>query len=121
MSIRVLIVDDSSYVRDGLCSILGHDPRIQVVGEAENGSGAIASARDLKPDVILMDAQMPSMDGIQATRYIKEHFPRQRIICLTVHPHNAGQILAAGASTYLLKDAPREELLNTIFEAADAS
>ncbi len=118
MNIRVLIVDDSSYVRDGLRSILGHDARVEVVGEAENGCDAIERAVELRPDVILMDLQMPTMDGLEATRCIKQHFPQQRIICLAVHPQSAEAAFQAGASAYLLKDVPREELLATICDAA---
>ncbi|MGH2364971.1 MAG: response regulator [Chloroflexota bacterium] len=114
MVVTVLIVDDSSYARDGLRSILGHDAAIEVVGEAENGCDAIEQAMRLRPDVILMDLQMPAMDGLEATRCIKTHLPLQRVICLAVHPHNGSAALDAGASSYLLKDAPRDQLLAAI-------
>ena len=118
MSIRVLIVDDDSYVRDGLRSILSHDQRVNVVGEAENGGEAIEQALTLRPDVILMDLQMPTMDGFEATRCIKKYVAGQRIICLAVHPQDGEVALQAGASSYLLKDAPREQLLAGVCEAA---
>jgi len=112
--IKVLIVDDSSAVRDGLQSILRAHPDIEVVGEAANGSEAIIKAEQLHPDVILMDAQMPEMDGVEATRRIKERLHELKILFLTVHTTHIEAGLAAGADGYLMKDCGREELLQTI-------
>ena len=112
--IRVLIVDDSSAVRDGLQSILGAHPDIEVVGCAADGLEAIAKAEQLQPGVILMDAQMPEMDGIEATLHIKERLPTIKVLVLTVHTSYIEAALAAGADGYLMKDSGRQELLQAI-------
>lgn len=112
--IRVLIVDDSSVVRDGLQSILGADPNIEVVGHAADGLEAIVQAEQLQPGVILMDAQMPEMDGVEATRRIKERSPNIKVLVLTVHTTYIQAALAAGADGYLMKDSGRQELLQAI-------
>ena len=117
--IRVLIVDDSTAVRDGLCSILGAGTRFRPVGLAVDGLDAMAKANDLHPDVILMDAQMPEIDGVEATRRIKERFPEIKILFLTVHSSYIDEALAAGADGYLMKDCGREELLGAIRELAE--
>lgn len=114
--IKVLIVDDNTAVRDGLCSILSAHADIEVVGKAVDGLDAVAKANDLHPDVILMDAQMPGMDGAEATRRIKEQFPKIRILFLTVHSNYIEEALDAGADGYLMKDCGREELLEAIRE-----
>lgn len=114
--ITVLIADDSPATRDGLQSILRAYPEIKVVGEATNGVEAIASAEELQPGVILMDAQMPELDGIAATRQIKERWPNIKILLLTVHKEYIEAGLAAGADGYLLKDSGRQELLQAIKE-----
>ena len=114
--IKVLIVDDSSVVRDGLKGILRAHPEIAMVGEAENGLEAIDKADQLKPDVILMDAQMPVMDGMEATRQIKERLPVVKVLFLTVHAGYMEDALAAGADGYLPKDSGRRELLQAIRE-----
>ena len=101
-------------VRDGLCIILSAHPDIEVVGKAMDGLEAIAKANDLHPDVILMDAQMPRMNGMEATRRIKERFPEIKILFLTVHSNYIDEALAAGADGYLMKDCGREELLKAV-------
>ena len=112
----VLIVDDSAAVRDGLRSILRANPDIQIVGEAVDGLAAIASVEELEPDVILMGAQMPQMDGIEATRRIKARWPNIKILFLTVHTEFIEAAVAAGADAFLLKDSGREELLQAVRE-----
>jgi DNA-binding NarL/FixJ family response regulator len=112
--IEVLIVDDSPAVRDGLQGILRAHPDIEVVGEAVDGLEAIAKAEQLHPSVILMDAQMPQMDGTEATRRIKDRLPDVKILFLTVHPAHIEEALAAGADGYLMKDCARQELLEEI-------
>lgn len=114
--IRVLIVDDSAAARDGLSSILEAHTDIEVGGKAVDGLDAVAKAEKLHPDVILMNAQMPGMDGVEATRLIKERFPKIKVLFLTVHTSYIEEALAAGASRYLMKDCGRRELLNTIRE-----
>ena len=115
-TIKVLIVDDSSVVRDGLKGILRAHPDIQVVGEAANGLEAIDKAEQLQPDIVLMDAQMPVMDGVEATHQIKERLPAVKVLFLTVHTGYIEDALAAGADAYLLKDSGRRELLQAIRE-----
>ena len=114
--IRVLIVDDSAAVRDGLSSILSAHADIEVVGEAVDGLDAVAKAQELQPDVILMDAQMPGVDGIEVTRRIKARFPETKVLFLAVHTSYIEEALAAGADSYLMKDCRRGELLKTIRE-----
>ena len=114
--ISVLIVDDSDAVRDGLRSILRANPDIEVLGEAADGLAAIVMLEELQPDIILMDAQMPQMDGIEATRRIKAHWPDIKILFLTVHMEFLEAAVAAGADAYLLKDSGREELIKAVME-----
>ena len=114
--ISVLLVDDSAAVRDGLQSILRAYDDIDVVGEAGDGLEAISKAEQLRPGVILMDAQMPGMDGVEATRQIKERLPAVRVLFLTVHSGYIDEALAAGADAYLQKDTGRQELLQVIRE-----
>jgi DNA-binding NarL/FixJ family response regulator len=112
--IKVLIVDDNAAIRNGLCSILRAHADIELVGRAENGLEAIDQAERLQPDVILMDAQMPGMDGVETTRRIKERLPDIKILFLTVHTGCIKAALAAGADSYLMKDSGRQELLQAI-------
>ncbi len=112
--IEVLIVDDSAAIRDGLKSILRAYPDIDVVGEAGSGLEAIIMVEQLQPEVVLMDAQMPEMDGIESTREIKERWPNIKVLFLTVHTGYIQDALAAGADDYLLKDSGRQELLQAI-------
>ena len=116
--IRVLIVDDSRAARDGLRSILNPNADMEVVGEAVNGIDAVAVVEKLQPDVILMDAQMPVLDGIEAARTIKASTPNTKVLFLSVHPMYLQDGLDAGADIALLKDAGREELLAAIRELA---
>ena len=118
--IRVLIVDDSRAVRDGLRGILSSHEDMSVVGEAVNGIDAIDKAERLRPDVILMDAQMPAMDGVEATVHIKGLLPDTKVLFLTVHPGFITDALDAGADGYLMKDSGRDELLNAIRDLARA-
>jgi DNA-binding NarL/FixJ family response regulator len=117
VSIRVLLADDQAMVRAGFRMILGSEPDIEVVGEAENGEQAAAAARRLRPDVVLMDIQMPGGDGLQATRRITEsrELPT-RVVILTTFERDeyVFDAMQSGASGFLLKNAPPEELIHAV-------
>jgi DNA-binding NarL/FixJ family response regulator len=112
--IRVLLADDQSLVRAGFRLILGAEPGIEVVGEAADGREAVALARRLEPDVVLMDIRMPEVDGIEATRQIaRPGGGGPAVLVLTTFDLDAYvyEALRAGASGFLLKDAPEEQLV----------
>jgi DNA-binding NarL/FixJ family response regulator len=117
VSIQVLIVDDQALVRAGFKMILESEPEIEIVGEAEDGLQAVEAARELRPDVVLMDIRMPNLDGLEATRRILDT-PGQapRILMLTTFDLDEYIVegLRAGASGFLLKDASAEELVRAI-------
>ena len=121
MATRVLITDDHGVVRQGLRMFLSLDPDFEVVGEASNGEEALAMARDLGPDVVLMDLLMPVMDGISATEKIRAELPEVEVIALTSVLEDASVTGAvrAGAIGYLLKDTDSEELSRAIKAAAE--
>jgi DNA-binding NarL/FixJ family response regulator len=118
--IRVLIADDHSVVRQGLQMFLALDPDLQVVGEASNGQEAVAQARRLLPDVVLMDLIMPVMDGVTATDLIRRELPDVEVLALTSVLDDGSVVGAvkAGAIGYLLKDTKAEELCMAIKAAA---
>lgn len=120
MAIRVLIVDDHSVVRQGLQMFLALDPEIEVVGEADNGQEALRLARELQPDVVLMDLLMPVMDGITAITEMRRQLPDIEVIALTSVLEDASVVGAvkAGAIGYLLKDTRSDELCRAIRAAA---
>lgn len=113
---RVLVAEDHAVMRRSLTQVLEHEPELDVVGEATDGSAAVQLALELEPDVIIMDVAMPRVDGIDATRQILEHQPRIRIIGLSVHSSRryAAQMLRAGARAYVLKDGGMEELIKAM-------
>jgi DNA-binding NarL/FixJ family response regulator len=115
-TIRMLIVDDHSVMRQGLSSFLGQEPDIAIVGEAASGISALEKARTLRPDVILMDLDMPEMNGIEATRIIHSEMPRIRIIGLSMYEEmeQATAMHEAGAVAYLNKCCSLKELMGTI-------
>jgi DNA-binding NarL/FixJ family response regulator len=108
----LLIADDQALVRVGLRKILENEPEMSVVGEADDGDEAVASARRLRPDVVLMDIRMPVLDGIEATRRIVRTQPGTRVLILTTFGLDTYvyDALRAGASGFMLKDAPPEEI-----------
>lgn len=118
--IRVLIVDDHPVVREGLRGMLDADPGVEVVGEAGSGDEAVVRARELVPDVILMDLRMPGGDGVGATARILEDVPASRIVVLTTYENDQDIVRAveAGAAGYLLKDTSRADLLSAVSAAA---
>ena len=120
MSIRVLLVDDHELVRQGVASMLAKADDLTVVGEARTGREAIEAARKELPDVVLMDVRMPDMDGLEATRRIKEERPRTAVIMVTMHDNPAylREAVRAGAAGYLLKDVSKDELLDAIRQVA---
>ncbi|HNB53363.1 MAG TPA: response regulator transcription factor [Anaerolineales bacterium] len=116
LAIRVLIVDDHAPFREGLRALLTSLPEMEVVGEAANGEEAIRSAAKLQPNVVLMDIQMPGMNGIDATRHIYQSSPHIGVIVLTMFEDNDSVFAAmrAGARGYLLKGADQAEIVRAI-------
>ena len=114
--IRVLIVDDQTVVRAGLTAIVGSDPEVEVVGEAGNGEEALVLIEAHSPDLVLMDLQMPVMNGVQATRRLKRDHPTLPILVLTTYAADEWVLDAvhAGAAGYLLKDTRPAELIGAI-------
>jgi DNA-binding NarL/FixJ family response regulator len=119
VTLRLLVVDDHPVVRAGLVAMLGEEPDFTVVGEAANGSEALARAAELRPDVVLMDLRMPVMDGAEATARLREQ-GGPAVLVLTTYDTDADIVRAveAGAMGYLLKDAPRAVLADAVRAAA---
>jgi two-component system, NarL family, response regulator NreC len=116
MNIKVLIADDHQIVREGLRSMLEKEPGIKVVGEAEEGRTTLRLARELAPDVIIMDVAMPDLNGIEATRQIVAEFPKIKVIGLSMHDDRRFilNMVKAGAKGYLLKDSAFKDLAKAI-------
>ncbi|MBN1484174.1 MAG: response regulator transcription factor [Chloroflexia bacterium] len=112
--IRVLIVDDKRRSRDALRALLNTWSEGQVVGEAANGQAALLLMERLRPAVVLMDVLMPVMDGLSATRAIKERWPQTKVVILTMYGAYQHEALAAGADDFLLKGCPTERLWSAI-------
>jgi two-component system nitrate/nitrite response regulator NarL len=113
---KILIADDHEVVRDGLKNIILSLGNISVIGEAANGEEAIKLYAELKPDMVIMDISMPVMNGIDATRIIKEKYPEARILILTMHDNQEylNQIIRCGAKGFVLKNTDRDELLEAV-------
>jgi len=120
MSIRVLIADDHKIMLAGLRSLLEKQNDLEVVAEAENGRKAVQMAQETEPDVVVMDVSMPDLNGIEATKQIKESVPKTRVIALSMHSDKrfVMGMLRAGASGYLLKDCASQELANAIHQVS---
>ena len=114
--IRLLLVDDQTLIRQGLASLLSLEEDFEIVGHAGHGAEAVSLVESLVPDLILMDIRMPVMDGVAATRTIREKHPNVKILVLTTFDEDEYivQAMQAGASGYLLKDAPTEQLAAAI-------
>jgi DNA-binding NarL/FixJ family response regulator len=121
MSTRVLICDDQDVVREGLRVILGTARGIEVVGLAQDGAEAMELIPETKPDVVLMDLKMPGMNGIQATRLIRDRYPDVRVLVLTTYDADEWvfDAIRSGAAGYLLKDTPRDQLVAAIKDTVE--
>ena len=119
-NIRLMLVDDHQVIRTGLKSFLQTQPDLEVVAEAGTGQEAIALALETRPDIIIMDISMPEMDGLEATRQLKEKWPQVTVLALTVHEDKFYfmKMLEAGASGYLTKQAASDELVQAIHTVA---
>ena len=117
--IKVLIVDDQKTIQEVLVSYLEGEPGLEVVGVADDGQQALTMVEELRPDIVLMDIDMPALDGLTATRIISERFVETQILILSVHDEDAylNTALQVGAKGYLLKNTPAKELVNAIFSA----
>jgi DNA-binding NarL/FixJ family response regulator len=113
---RLLLADDHDLLRQGLRSVLESEPGLEVIGEASDGREALELSRRLRPDLVLMDVRMPAMDGLAATRAIKQEHPEISVLMVTMHddPDYLMEALAAGAAGYVLKDAPGDRLISAV-------
>ena len=116
MSLKVILADDHKIVRDGLRNLLNNPPDVEVIADAEDGRTTVKLAKELSPDVVVMDITMPDMNGIEATRQILSENPHTKVIGLSMHSdlRFVVEMLKAGASGYLLKECAFEELVNAI-------
>ena len=116
MAIRVLVVDDHEVVRDGLCRLIETEDDMEVVGQAENGRRAVELAREMTPDVIVMDVSMPALNGIEATRQITADESNIKVIALSMHSDSTfvAEMLKAGAAGYLPKDSAAKDVIQAI-------
>jgi DNA-binding NarL/FixJ family response regulator len=118
---RLIIADDHALLRSGIRSMLYEEPDLEVVGEAADGAEALELCRRLQPDLVLMDVRMPKMDGLAATRAIKEEFPRTSVVMVTMQedPDYLFEAVIAGAAGYVLKGATPEQLTDAVRQVLD--
>lgn len=117
MPVTILLVEDRSSVREHLKSLL--EDEVKIIGEATNGKEAMEQLKRLKPNVVIMDINMPVMGGIEATRKIKQNYPNTKVLVLSMHDHESLlELLDAGADGYVLKNSPKEELVFAIHKLA---
>lgn len=119
--IKLLLVDDHPVVRKGISSCLARHEHLQIVGEAANGAEAIQKTRELMPDIVLMDIDMPEMNGLAVTEVLRKEVPKIKVLILSMHSNSeyVMRIIQSGAAGYVLKEAPTEELVSAI-EAVNA-
>ena len=120
-SLRILIVDDQPRARQSLKAVVTTWLHIEKVREAETGAQAISCVEEWLPDLILMDARMPVMDGIEVTRLVKKRWPSVKVVVLSIYPEYRAEALAAGADMFLGKAEPPERLLAMLSSIADAA
>jgi DNA-binding NarL/FixJ family response regulator len=113
---RVLLVEDHVVVRQGIKALFSDEPDLEIVGEADDGRAALQSVSELEPDVVLMDISMPGLNGIEATRQIRQSYPEVKVVVLSMHSNEeyVFQVLRAGASGYVLKQSDSSEVLTAI-------
>jgi DNA-binding NarL/FixJ family response regulator len=114
--IKLLLVDDHAVLRDGLKTIIESENDIKVIGEAVSGSDALNKVRELAPNIILMDINLPGMNGVEVTRILKQQYPHIKVLILTMHSHEEYFMSAIkeGADGYLLKDAPSDQVVEAV-------
>lgn len=114
--LRILLADDHKIVREGLRTLINSQPDMQVVGEAANGKEVLVKARELKPDVVVMDLSMPELNGLQATERLKAERPEMKVVALTAHEDESylRQLCKVGAAGYVLKRSAGDELVKAI-------
>jgi two-component system nitrate/nitrite response regulator NarL len=114
--IKVLVVDDHPVVRRGITACLAHHDRLSIVGEAADGREAVRKARELQPDIVLMDINMPQMNGLAVTELLRREMPNVKVLILSMHSNTEYvlRIIQSGAKGYILKEAPTEELVRAI-------
>jgi len=117
VTLKIILADDHRIIREGLRALLDKEPDMEVIAEAEDGRTTVRLAREFKPDVVIMDITMPTLNGIEATRQIVSELPETKVIALSMHSDRkfVREMLGAGASGYLLKDSAFEDLSQALY------